>query len=309
MSKLMRNAVLVAKLQTNDHTPIAPAGANAMLCRAIAPRPVVAESAERNNIKPYLGHSGTVVTSVYSECEFEVEFAASGVAGTAPKWADLIRACAFSQTVTVGTSVVYAPITNNQEAVSIDIFIDGIRHRMTNAKGTVSFELKAKTIPTLKFKFTGFYNPVTDQSMPSGVDYSAFTDPVAVNSDNTPAWELHGYTGALDSVSFDLANQVIHRAMVGAESVLITDRKPTGNVLFEMNPIADKDWFAAVIAGDLGELTITHGTTAGKIIEISCPKTQLSDPSYSDQDGIQMIGLKTIYKPNIGNDELVITLT
>lgn len=308
MSKLMKTAVLLAAIQTADNVPAAPVSANVMLCRAVVPRPVVAKTVERNNIKPYFGHSGTVTASVYSECDLEVEFATSGALGVAPKWSPLLRACGFSETITLATSVVYAPVTNNQEAVTIDIFIDGIRHRMTNAKGTVSFDIKSGDITVLKFKFTGFYNPVTDAAMPTGVSYAAFMEPLAVNETNTPTWSLHGFTGALDAITFDIASQVVHRNLVGSQSVNITERKPTGNVTFEMDDISVKDWFAAVINGDLGAMTIVHGSVTGKIIEITAPKVQLSDPAYSEQDGIQMMGMKAIYKPNLGNDELIITL-
>ena len=309
MSKKMMAAVFLAKLQVDENTPIVPNGASAMLCRAMTPRPVVLESSERNNIKPYFGNDGSVVTSVYSECELEVEFAPSGSLGVAPKWAPLLLACAFAETITAGISVVYAPITDDQQAISIDIFIDGIRHRMTNAKGTVSFEMKAKTIPVLKFKFTGFHNAVADAAMPTGVDYSAFTDPLAVNYDNTPSWSLHGITGALDSVSFDIASKVSYRNMPGKQSVEITGRSPSGNISLEMDTIATKDWFDAVIQADLNTLSITHGTEAGKILQVTSPKVQLLDPSYSDSDGTLMIGMKAVYKPNLGNDELIITLT
>lgn len=309
MSKKMMAAVFLAKLQVNEITPILPNGASAMLCRAMTPRPVVLESSERNNIKPYFGNDGSVVTSVYSECELEVELAPSGSVGVAPKWAPLLQACAFAETITTGVSVVYSPITNGQQAISIDIFIDGIRHRMTNAKGTVSFELKAKSIPVLKFKFTGFNEAVVDATMPAGVNYSAFTDPLAVNYDNTPSWSLHGITGALDSVSFDMASKVVYRNIPGKQSVEITGRAPSGSITLEMDTIATKDWFNAVIKADLGTLSITHGKVAGKIVQVTNPKVQLLDPSYSDSDGTLMINMKTVFKPNLGNDELIITLT
>jgi hypothetical protein len=308
MSKYMTNMVVLAALQPVLGTAAALTGANAILCRGAQPRPVVAASEDRNNIKPYFGHSGSVITSVYSEVDFEVEFATSGSKGVAPKWNNLMRACAMSETITATTSVVYAPITNAQEQITLDIFIDGIRHRMLDAKGTFSFEVKSKSTSLIKFKFTGLYVKAVDAAMPVGVDYTAFTDPLPVNFDNTPTWELFGETGALESMSFDIANQVTHRNLIGSQGIQITERKPTGSALLEMGTIADKDWFDAVIKAELGLARIVHGNVEGRIIEINAPKTQLSDPAYSDSDGVAMIGLKTIYKPNLGNDELTITL-
>lgn len=309
MSKLMTSMVVLAALQPVAGTPAVLDGTHAMLCRGAQPRPVVATNEDRNNLKPHFGHSGSVVTSRYSEVEFEVELATSGAKGVAPKWNSLLRACAMSETITLNTSVVYAPVTSNvTEQVTLEVYIDGIRHRMIDAKGTVSFDIKSKAVSLLKFKFTGLYVKAEDAPMPVGVDYSAFTDPLPVNFDNTQSWALHGKTGALDSMSFDLANKVAYRNLIGKQSVTITDRAPTGNVSLEMGTIADKDWFESVIKAELGVFAIVHGSVPGKIVEINAPKVQLTDPAYSDSDGTLMIGMKAMFKPNLGNDELIITL-
>lgn len=309
MSKLMTSMVVLAALQPVAGTAAVLDGTQAMMCRGVQPRPVVATTEDRNNLKAHFGHSGSVVTSAYSEVEFEVEFATSGAKGVAPKWNNLLRACAMSETITLATSVVYAPITSNvTEQVTLEVYIDGIRHCMIDAKGTVSFEIKSKAVSLLKFKFTGLYVKAEDAPMPTGVDYSAFTDPLPVNFDNTPSWSLHGKTGALESISSDLANKVVYRNLIGSQSVNITDRSPTGNVSLEMGTIAEKDWFESVIKAELGAFSIVHGKTDGRIIEISAPQVQLTDPAYSDSDGKLMIGMKAIFKPNLGNDELIITL-
>jgi len=308
MSKLYTSMLVLAALQPVSGTAVTLDNTKALLCGGIAPSPAVTTNEDRNNAKAHFGNSGSVVTSKHSEVDFEVEFAPSGTKGLAPKYGHLLRACAMSEIITVGTSVVYAPVTSNTtEQLTLEVWVDGIRHRMIDAKGTVSCEIKSKSLCKLKFKFTGLYVKAADAPMPVGIDYSAFIDPLPVNSDNTPTWSLHGQTGALDSISFDLANQVVHRNLIGIETTQITGRAPTGNVLLEMGTIAVKDWFDAVIKADLGALSITHGKTAGNIIEITAPKVQLSDPSYSDSDGALMVGMKVTYKPNLGNDELILT--
>lgn len=309
MSKLYTSMLVLAALQPVAGTAVALDGTKAILCGGVAPRPAATTNEDRNNVKGHFGHSGSVVTSKYSEVDFEVEFAPSGAKGVAPAYGHLLRACALSETITVGTSVVYAPVTSGTtEQLTLEVWIDGIRHRMIDAKGTVSCEIKSKSLCKLKFKFTGLYVKAADAAMPTGIDYSDFIDPLPVNVDNTPSWSLHGQTGALESISFDLANQVVHRNMIGTESIKITGRSPTGNALLEMGTIANKDWFDAVIKAELGAFSIVHGKTDGNIIEITAPKVQLADPSYSDSDGTLMVGMKTIFKPNLGNDELIITL-
>lgn len=307
MSKLMKNVLLLVKIQPIANTDAVPTAAvNAILCRAITPQPISAEFAERNNIRPYFGNSGSVLAAIHSECEFEVELAGSGAAGTAPKWAPLVRACAFAETLTALTDATYTPITEGQEAATMHYFLDGILHKITDAKGSFSIGMSAKGIPVLKFKFVGLYTTPTDMAMPTTTDYSGFTDPVAVNYINTPTWALHGFTGKLQSLDIDIANQVVYRNLIGGESVNITDRKPTGTAVMELESVATKDWWSTIKNNVLGALSITHGTVAGNIIEIAGPKVQLTEPSYSDSDGIAMLSAKLAFQPDIGNDEVII---
>ncbi len=110
------------------------------------------------------------------------------------------------------------------------------------------------------------------------------------------------------SLDVDVANEVVYRNLIGGESVFITDRKPSGNASMEIDTVAAKDWWTTIKNNTLGALAITHGTVAGNIIEIDAPKVQLTDPSYSDSDGIAMLGTKLSFQPDAGNDELVITV-
>ncbi|MGW8391119.1 phage tail tube protein [Pseudoduganella sp. HUAS MS19] len=309
MAKKSRNAVLLVKIQPVAGTDAAPTGAaNAIMAMNISAQPVTAEFAKRNNIKPYLGNMGSVPVAIHAEINFEVEMAGAGAAGTAPKYGPLLRACAFSETITAGTSAVYAPVSNAMEFATIYYNLDGILYKMTDAKGTVSFELNAKGIPVMKFKFIGMYSTPTDTALPTGVDYSGFKDPVAVNKDNTPTASLHGVAGKVQSISVDMANQLVYRNLIGTESIEIPDRQPTGSFVMELDSVAAKDWYTTIKAGTLGPLSVVHGRTAGNIVELAAPKVQVLDPSFSDSDGIVMLTTKLEIQPNTGNDEFVLTV-
>jgi len=92
--------------------------------------------------------------------------------------------------------------------------------------------------------------------------------------------------------------------------VLITNRGPNGTVVIEAPTITAKDYFSAAAGPDTGNLTFQHGQTAGNIITFSSPQTDLGSPTYSDQDGIQMLNLPYIATPtDAGNDELEIEFT
>ncbi|TWI65170.1 hypothetical protein IP91_02577 [Pseudoduganella lurida] len=309
MSKKMRNAVVLFALQASAGVPAAPtAAANAIMAQNISAQPVSAEFAKRNNIKPYLGNMGSVQVAVHAEISFDVELAGAGAAGTVPAYGTLLRACAFAETITAGASVKYAPVTNNMECGTLHYILDGVLFKMTDAQGTVSFELNAKGIPVMKFKFTGLYSTPTDVALPTNVSYAGFKDPVAVNAANTPTIALHGFAGKVQSFSIDIANTLTYRNLVGYEGVQITDRQPTGSIAMELEDVATKDWYTTIAKGTLGPLAVTHGKTAGNIVEIACPKVQVMDPSFSDSDGIAMLTTKLDVQPDLGNDEFILTV-
>lgn len=310
MAKHIRKSVVLAKLQATSGTDAQPAGAtDAMLVRNLSATPVSAEFVERELYRPYMGNSGQVATTQYSQLEFEVELAGSGTPGEAPAWGPLLRACGFAETIAETTDVRYLPVSSDFEQLTLHYYLDGLFHKILDARGTVAFDLTAKGIPVMRYRFIGAYQPITDAAMPAGVDFSAFQLPKAVNKLNTPQWTLGAYTGCLQSMTFDIANELIWRSLVGCEGAEITDRKPTGRIILELPRIADLNWPAMVLSGAGSPLSIVHGTTAGHIIQINAKASQLTNPTYSDQDKVAMLNLDMNINPGAnGNDELEVVV-
>jgi len=306
---LTRKSIVLAAIQAAVGIPAVLDGTAAMNVKNISSKPITTETADLDFIRPWLGNHQKLVTNFYQELDFEVALTGSGTVGEVPPWDPLIRACAFSATVTADTSVVYAPISSNPERVTIQYFLDGLRHQLVDAVGTVSFDLTPKGIPTLKFHFIGNYQPVTDSAPPGGINFSAFITPQAVGADHTSNWSLHGFTGKLSAFSLDVANQLVYRNLVGGKGAEMTGRQSTGSATFELGSVASKDWWDAVLKATLAPLSITHGTIAGNIVRIDSPGVQMSDPQYSDADGIVMMQASLTLVPQTGNDELLITLT
>lgn len=309
MAKAMRNVLLLAKVETTSGTDANPTAAlNSILARVTNPQPAVAQFADRNVVRPYFGNSGKIQVMSYSEMEIEVELAAAGTAGTAPKYGPLLQACAFSETISAGVSVTYAPISTALKTITIYYYLDGHLHKMLGCRGDVTFELSSRSIPMMKFKFTGFYVAPTDVAVPGSSDFSGFKEPFAVNKLNTPTGTIHGVTGAMESLSISMNNQIAYRNLIGFEDVVLTDRKPSGNTTIEMTSVATKAWHEIVRLGTLNTMQIIHGVGAGNIIQFDAPKVGLTDPTYSDSDGVVMLGLGLQFQPNTGNDELVMVV-
>ena len=80
--------------------------------------------------------------------------------------------------------------------------------------------------------------------------------------------------------------------------------------MIEAPLLAAKDFFAIANNDTTGSVTFQHGQTAGNIITFTAQKIDIGQPTYSDQDGIQMLNLPYVALPtSAGNDELSLVFT
>ena len=309
MALLSRKRTILVKTEVTYGTDPTPTGAaNAILVKNLNVTPLDAENVSRDLVRPYLGASEQLIASKHVACDFEIEMAGSGAAGTAPAYAPLLLACGMSETVVATTSVTYAPVSTNFKSVTIYYNVDGVLHKITGARGSVEMTIEAGQIPVFKFTFTGIYNAPSDVAAPSPT-YTAFQTPLTANSDNTTGFSLFSYSAVLQSLSLGFNNSVLYRSLIGAESVLITDRQVKGQVMFEAPTITAKDFFSLALGTSLGSLDITHGTSAGNKVQITSSRVDVTNPSYQDQNGIQMLNVPVILVPSTsGNDEISIVV-
>lgn len=310
MPLLGRKKIVLAKIETTYGTDATPTGAaNAILISNVSLTPQESDFADRNLIRPYLGRSAQIPAGIRAMLEFEVEVAGSGAAGTAPGWGALMRACGFSETVSAGVSVTYAPVSANFESVTVYFNIDGVLHKLTGCRGTMSVQMQVKNLPKFKFTLTGIYNAVTDTAAPTPT-YTIFQTPLPVTNVNTTPFTLHSYSAVMSELSIDLSANIVHRTLVGgSESVLLTDRQPQGSITIEATTVAAKDWWTIAKNSTTGSMSITHGTVAGNKVVIAAPNVQLTKPTYTDLDGIEMLQMGLNFIPgSSGNDELTITV-
>ena len=156
---------------------------------------------------------------------------------------------------------------------------------------------------------TGIYSAPTDTTAPT-CTYNA-TKPLLFKTGNTSAFSIFGYGGALQSWNFDMNNETVVRQLVGGtQEVMITDRKPSGSATVEAVALSAHNFFTDATGTSTGTNTFLHGTTAGNKVTISCPQTDLGQPTYEDSDGVQMLNLPFIATPtSAGNNELSIAYT
>lgn len=310
MPLLSRKRVILAETESTYGTDPTPTGAaNAILVRNLSITPQNSELVSRDLVRPYLGASEQLLAGVHVTCEFEVEMAGSGTAGTAPAYGPLLLACGLSATTSAGVSVTYAPVSSAFGSVTIHYNVDGVLHKLTGCRGNVQVSLQVGQIPVFRFSFTGLYNAPIGEALPSPT-YTAFQTPLAANSDNTTGFQLHSYAGALQSAEINFGNAVNYRMLVGAEDVLMTDRQVTGTAVIEAPTIAQKDFFAPAIATTLGNFQVTHGTVAGNRVQLTSSRVTLGPPTYQDSNGIHMLSVPMTFVPSTaGNDEISIVVS
>ncbi|UOA07775.1 hypothetical protein [Methylobacter sp. S3L5C] len=261
----------------------------------------------------YTGMTVTIVagTGITQTGEIIGYVGSTKVATISRPWA--LAPALTTSTYSIGANVIYTPNSNfstgtANTSATIYFNLDGVRHVLLGARGTMSFDLSPKAIPKMKWKFTGLLGTITDSpQVAPATDFTGWQTPVTVSTANTTDIHLLGYNGAaIEKLSFDIANTVTYRQTLGSESVLITDRKPSGSISLEAGLIATKDWWTAVKDSTTGAFAIKHGQTAGNIVGFTCPKVQLSAPKYSDSNGVAMLDLSMALLPYgvSGNDEI-----
>ncbi|MFO6418995.1 phage tail tube protein [Hylemonella sp. W303a] len=302
MSIFLKQTVILAKLETTKGTDSAPTGAaNAMLVSNVSFTPLEGDEVEREVIRPYFGDSGSAMVTQYCKLSFDVEFAGVAVPGSEPGYADLLRACACDVTVTAGTDVTFAPISQDLDSVTLYINIGGNRQKIMAGMANCKIDAPAKSLPKLQFEFWGTYQAAVSEPLPS-VDYTAFEQPLGVNASNT-SLTLHGTTVAASAFSFDMGLTVVKRDLINVNTVEITGRKSSGSVTFDNTLVSEKNWTELARTATSGALTLRHGTGGSNIVELNANKVQLGKPAFADSDGIQQITVPLRFIPTSGNDE------
>lgn len=306
--KFFRKMAILASVEVTAGTLAVPVAADAIEVSDVTLTPIEGDEADQGVIRPYFGASETVLVTQYRKVAFSVGFAGVGVAGTVPGYSSLLRACAANVTNTVGTSTVFAPVTDDIESLTIHAVIDKRLYKMAGARGSAKIACDAKGIPKWQFEFTGSFVPVQDMDAMPAVSYSLFQRPLGVNKANTTL-SFAGIDVACSSFQLDFGNTVVKQDLINVDTTEITGRVSTGSITFRDTDVATKDWIELARISAKVPLILKHGQAAINTVGIAVPRAQVGKPSYSEQDGIHMITVPFRAIPSdAGNDEWAITV-
>lgn len=303
MIKAKRKVVFckVEAVYAQDALPVA--ADDALLVHNFTCKPLDIKWVDRNPSLPFFGNQGKVRAGDFMRMEYDIEIAGAGGVATVPKYSPALLGSVLSETVTAVTGpVTYAQIGEGEDSCTKYFYWDGLLHKMLGAKAVVSLKMDAGGVPMLHFAWMGLYGGITDVALPTPV-LAGFQKPLAVNKANT-TFTLHGYAGVLRSLSINSGTQLQYVNVPNQEAIRFVDRKSTGSVAIELPLIAGKDFFTSIRAETTGALAVVHGTAAGNKALIDAATVQLTDPSYSETEGVAVITMGMELLPtSAGNDE------
>jgi hypothetical protein len=308
MLRWKRKVIAVKPEGTYGVDSVPTAAANAFLVRNLTIRPLEMEYEERIVDTGYSGHLGDIVAGQFVGIDFEVELAGSGVLGTPPAYAPILKGAACGETINAGVSVVYAPV-HPAAAVSNSVYfwVDGVLYKALGYLNNVALMFQKGRVPFMRVSGMGLYAGPVDQAVPTPT-LTGFIKPVAVNVTNTTPATLHGYAGKFAELSLDFGNVLRYRNLPNSEAVRLLDRKSVGSVRLEGELIATKDWYTIMKAMTLGALSVQHGPATSQIL-LAGAQVQLTRPAKSVEDELVMKTMSMIFQPSsAGNDEWSITV-
>ncbi|MCB1908809.1 MAG: hypothetical protein KDH15_15695 [Rhodocyclaceae bacterium] len=304
--RFSRNKAVLLKAQPDINTDPVPDLANDwMEARNVQFTPMEAETAERNIDSPSFGRTGKLQVAQYARLGFEIAAAANG-AGVAPKHAPALLACAMQQSIAVGVSVTYNLVSAAIPACAIYINFDGVLHKMLACRGTVALAISASGIPVWRFEFQSVY--VAPSDLPLGAaTMTGWPLEEPVNAAKTGPISINGVNLAFSTFETALGNQIEKINLPGPQvECAIVDRAPTGSVTVLAPLLAVFDPFALAEAGTNVALNLTHGSAAGKQVQVD-EKIVITNVAYDQIRG--MPAYKLDFEPTKvnGNDEIAFT--
>ncbi len=306
---LSNRVVMAGKVEATEGVAEVLTAAEAFLVAnpVFTPKP---ENTDRTLVSSSLSQFASIPGSRSATLGFDVELKGSGVTGTPPEWGELMKACGCDEVIVAGTSVTYAPASDQIPSITLAMYMDGIVKKAWGGRGDVSWKLEAGKPAALSFLFTLADFSVADAALLTGMAYDATIPPAFLGATFT----VDAYAAIVQSLQFKMGNTVTLRKDINASSGyqsarISTIRKGALSIDPEMVTVATYDFFGKMRSGAEGALTAVLGATPGNIVTITAPKVQYHDLAEANRGGIATLGINCQLNRNAGDDEWSIALT
>lgn len=311
---LTRKKFLIAKIESTYGTDPSPVGgSDAVQVSSLEITPIESDNVQAAAFQGFLGNStrSTLVANKRVSVTFDVELAGSGTAGTAPAFGPLLKSCGLSETISAGVSVTYAPVSSSFSSATIYCFYDGTQHKITGARGSVSFNMAAGQFGVMSFNFIGIYNAPDGTALSGSFTVANQAAALEVNDTNVTTATFHGVTSVrLESFDLALNNELLYKETASNKEVIITNRAAGGTAVIEAPAIGTTDFFAKAVATATGSSSFVLGGTSGNIVTLNAAQTDITGCSYADTNGVIALSMPYLALPTTaGNNEMSLVFT
>ena len=313
MTMLIRNQILLAKIETTKGTDAAPTVADAILADLVdvsfdvqkitAPevRRSLAEAAER------IGRKKAVFT-------IKAALKGSGTAGTPPEISALLQCCALKQTVvsTEGLqNVNYKPVSDEADMKTATIYhyCDGRLVKAVGCTGNYTISAPPGEIAIITFNVSGKLSFNGDAAMLTGESFQDVVAPVVESGD----FAFGSFTTAVvNDFSLESGNNIIDRLDInsagGLKASMVVSRNPTWSAAVEATTEAVKAWFDNFEDRVKEEVSFSIGSVSGNKVEILLPQAVINDGlNLTNNNGIASFNLSGQAVENTGDDNYTLT--
>ena len=311
---LTRKKFLIAKIESTygtDPTPVG--GSNAIQVTNLEVTPIESDNVQAAAYQGFIGNStrATLVANKRVSVTFDVELAGSGTAGTAPAFGPLLKSCGFNEVLVADTSATYQLESTGFDSATIYCFYDGTRHKITGARGSVSFNFTAGQFAVASFNFIGIYNAPDGTALSGDFTVANQAAALEVNDTNMTTATFFGETSQrIESFDLALNNELLYKETASNKEVLITNRAPGGTAVIEAPAIGTTDYFADAVGVATASTSLVLGATAGNIVTLTAAQTDITGVSYGDTNGVISLSMPYLALPTTsGNDELSLQFT
>lgn len=311
---LTRKKFLIAKIESTYGTDPSPVGgSDAVQVSSLEITPIESDNVQAAAFQGFLGNStrSTLVANKRVSVTFDVELAGSGTAGTPPAFGPLLKSCGLSEAIVSSTSVTYAPVSSSFSSATIYCFYDGTQHKITGARGSVSFNMAAGQFGVMSFNFIGIYNAPDGTALSGSFTVANQAAALEVNDTNVTTATFHGVTSVrLESFDLALNNELLYKETASNKEVIITNRAAGGTAVIEAPAIGTTDFFAKAVATATGSSSFVLGATAGNIVTLNAAQTDITGCSYADTNGVIALSMPYLALPTTaGNNEMSLVFT
>jgi len=311
---LTRKKFLIAKIESTygtDPTPVG--GTDAIQVTNLEVTPIESDNVQAAAYQGFIGNStrATLVANKRVSVTFDVELAGSGTAGTAPAFGPLLKSCGFNEVLVADTSATYQLESTGFDSATIYCFYDGTRHKITGARGSVSFNFTAGQFATASFNMIGIYNAPDSTALSGTFTVANQAAAIEVNDTNMTTATFFGETSQrIESFDLALNNELIYKETASSQEVLITNRAPGGTAVIEAPAIGTTDYFADAVGVATASTSLVLGATGGNIVTLTAAQTDVTGVSYGDTNGVISLSMPYLALPSTsGNDELSLQFT